>query len=389
MLLGLLSLISLAGGVPDDLRQDGVAVLGCTSIDAMRTVAPALPGQAQQMVKTADMLQGMADATRPVWFVIGDVGGTPLPTQIVFHLEEGRQVPGFLRMMPGSPRIEQDGSRVVALLGPRRQTTEVGQATLARLAQSQVEEGCTAVAPVQPGLVVGMGFGVEREVRVSVPADALGSLPQATPDLTRLFGALADALQDPAEPRRRPWASTIDTPDIALRLNVTTDAGRLSERLTGERIEALDKVVIEPGAEVALWRGSPGIGRWALVVPVRKPRTVRWWPGRIAKRAREDGLVVKRIGKAWGVKTEQGWVWITARRRRLLLSSDSAVANQLRDRSLGTAWAEPVGELIDRPGLPLDAGPPNSRLRGHMVRVGDDLVIDGRLDRVLPDGAGG
>lgn len=377
MLLGLLSLISLAGGVPDDLRRDGTGYVTCSSVDAISIAASAMPSAAQDIVQVGDTISQIADPDAPFWFVVGDVNGRALPLQMVFIVEDGASAPGFLRMMPGRPRISQEGNRVVVLLGPPPESKPDGEEALARFDRIRVGEGCTAVTTMPPGVRVGLAVGLDGTVNYAAPVETIDELRGPVAALAPVLGAVAQALTTPERPRREAWASTASAPDLVLRVNAMPDAVALSEAFVGERLEDLDRVRLESGTELAVWQGGTGVDSWAISVPVRRPRTVRWWPGRLAARARKDGLETSRKGKARGITTEQGTLWVAAKKRRLLLASSAELANELRDPDVGTAWAERHGDASTQPGVAVSAGTSSARIDGRIVREGDELVFEG------------
>lgn len=399
MVVSLLTGLALAGP-PEALRGDGDLVFGCASRSALQASEGLLSaGSRADTAGILDSLRSLGiDEARPFWVVLSERNGKVLPTQLHFHVPDGVRPPAMLvRMLPGSPRLQQDGTRVSVLIGGPDSGEDRGTLGLATRAMAD-GEGC--VVAMRPSAVPQVPFPAAIGTRDDGGATAVLELdPDDPPDLAvglskgralppEFVPWLIDVLRRPAEARRRAWASTPDLPHTVLRLNNEVDLMPLVGVLYPDEQDVPDfvsKVVVEPGTEImqqpAASEGERA--KWAFVAPIRKPRTVRWWPGRIAAAARKGGQTVEKRGRVFGIhgQTEGEITWVTARRRRLIVGNDPDRVSALRKRKDGVPWfdADAVGVDVDAPGVifrtPLQGRPMFGRV---LPEEGDRVVVDVR-----------
>ncbi len=373
MLIGLF-LATLASGAPqppEDLRDDGHAVLGCTSLAWLRD-HPGLMGPADAGLGPMVSMAGQigVDPQQPLWVVLRRTEGRLLPLHLRLQLPEGVKLSPMIGMLPGGPRTRQDGTRVDLDWAPEGTPTGLVDA-VARAELGAADGGCVlAMAPPDPddGFTTLLALGGEGARRIAVRLVGLDA-----DGLAGVDPRLVAPLGRPAEAGRRAWASTPTSPDLALRLDLDATP---EELLGGLGVTAVDpavlgRITLHPGTEVGLW----GLGqeptdpyggtrmtaeRAAAVVPIRKPRTVRWWPGRLYRELRRQGADVVKEGRLVGLPSEDGRLWISSACGRLIIATDRDLADALRKRRRGEAWFRdlekaPVDDP-DQPGLLLRRG---------------------------------
>jgi len=383
----LLSLSASAVQVPQDVRDDATMVLSCSSMRDMDVVTSTSGGLVAGALRSAGMLRQIGlDPTEPFALALVDIDGNLLPGQILYTLPPGGVVSPFVQMMPGSPRVQQQGRQVQIRMGGARSGAPTGLAPLLTKAADSLDgPGCVMAtgglpgSPMPSGMKIALAQAPDGRMRVVVEDRGTDGPRQPTPAGTAFFVTLLEQVlgvaREPAPPRRRAWASTASRPTLALRLNGELDVLEVVRSLQQQPIEddsPLHRVVVEPGSEIGVWMDGDR-PQAALVLTVRKPRTVRWWPGRLAAQIRKDGQEVEQRGRVFGVQAPNGTrFWITARRRRLIVANSYERAALLRKRRKGQAWFDADEQPIEAPGIVL-------RSTGRRQRIGRIQTVDGLL----------
>lgn len=363
MLPLVLALLGFASS-PEELRGDGDLVFGCSSASRLSSAVSVLPPDMAATVQRSVGQLGRfgLDPKGAIWTVAIRRSGRLLPTQVRFEVEDGITVPAALvAMLPGSPKVRQNGRYVNLMIGGAPKQEDPG---LVGLAESSLDgvPGCVVAAKGAAGAGLsslairpdgGMSLLLEAGDEGWTAPDEVGKLPVLTKPT---WEALATGVGSPEAATRAAWGSTTDTPDFVVRFNIDLPEQALLGAAVPQATQsrAVRRLRIEPGAELGLFLPEQDEKtEFGAVIPIDRPRTVRWWPGRIEKALRRDGAKRVKEGKAFyiALSPEQS-AWVTAKKRRLIVASTAAIANDLRDPKVGVSWTDGG---MEEPGVRLGA----------------------------------
>ncbi|MFT7518787.1 MAG: hypothetical protein ACI9MC_000919 [Kiritimatiellia bacterium] len=371
-------------GRPDDLRDDGSAIIGCSSLDWASKHTESIP-----FVFLRDGIKQLsiagkfgADPTAPLWTVIGNKNGRQLPAELRLTLPEGRGIPGGIGMFIGSPRITQQGTDVLVLWIPPSEK-KLGLVDLTDRVIQDV--GCTAAAAFESGQpydAVALHVGPEPD---RIRAVFQGWRAVSGDDI--LLRIMPLVVSNSTEAPWNALAVSPESPPTAVRLNIETKPsvllGLIEPPPPAAVLKAVDRVLLHPGTEVGLWPAENGETELAAVVPVRRPRTVMWWPGTLARQLKRQGKSVERRGRVVGIPLdEEGTrrLWISSRRGRLLLGTNPDRVESMRKLE-GTPWFprdQPVGPVANShvPGLVVRTHDPAPMTAGAIYGIDGLLYAD-------------
>ncbi len=169
------------------------------------------------------------------------------------------------------------------------------------------------------------------------------------------------------KPARRTHGRSVDTPDLAVRINgdpieAMSSAQALSLLLgrplppivgSGGTLLETSGLAVQPGMELALGGLFGGEPTAVLVLPVAKPRSRRGLDKAIARGFADQGLTPAALGDTWsldGVAGMDGW-WLGTVRGALVLGTSSELVQAVLDDQ-GEPWIPPdSAELAARPGV--------------------------------------
>lgn len=374
---------SAHAGRPDDLRNDGDVIVGCSSLSWLATHQQDLPMKAisQSLAQLSIAGRFGADDAEPLWTVLGARGDRLLPLELRLAMPEGTRVPPGISMFIGSPRITQDETRVHVQWAPESERSTAVRALADQVIQ---DVGCTVAARMdKPAELVAAHFGPEPD-RLRAVLSGWKDDPQAPP-VVRFVPLL---IERSAEAPWRSLARSPELPHVALRLNVEARPSELLGLLQppppAAVLSEVDRVLLHPGTEVGVWTDDKGgIVEMAAVVPVRRPRTVAWWPGSLARKLRRQGQSVERRGRVVGVPLDEEGkrrLWISARRGRLLLGTNPDRVESMRSLD-GPEWfprEQAVGpaESAHVPGLVIRTNAPAAHTAGVIFGKDGQLHVD-------------
>jgi hypothetical protein len=371
---------------PADLRDDGGVVLGCSSLEWVTTHRDAIPIPLVRDALDQLLVAGKfgADPAEPLWTVLGERDGRMLPFELRLSLPEGARIPPGVGMFIGSPRITQDGTQVRAMWAP------VGETRTGLLALTDRVEGpvgCVAASrPPDAGQFAAVALFVGPDPDHVTAVFEGWNVRPGDPALVRILPLIQ------THSAEAPWnalAASPEAPQTALRLNIDARPseflGLLDPPPPAAVLKAVDRVLLHPGTEVGIWPDAQGRPtEVAAVVPVRRPRTVMWWPGKLARQLARQGQPVERRGRVVGIPLDEAGerlLWISSRRGRLLLGTNPDRLAAMRKLE-GEAWfprGEPVGpvESSHAPGLVISTRTP--RTAGVIAGRDGLLFIDAEL----------
>ncbi|MFK7929265.1 MAG: hypothetical protein AB8H79_13815 [Myxococcota bacterium] len=378
---------------PTELRDDGTMIAGCSSIDWVSEHDAQIPALAKPMLSTLSLFGQLGiDTTAPVWVVMR--APTAKSTQTVpvdahFTMPAGKTIPGIVSLLPGSPRPFQDGTSARLKWGlPLANSTEL-RPWLDRAIDGA---GCSAVFQGDPKdnapTAIHLGGDGSRLTVVTPKLVLPASFPAETQIITRLLG-------EPVPPKWPALAVTQTVPDVRGRLNMELPIDQVLRALgqdPDKQPKAVRRVRLHPGTELALFFGDPQTSAtgevvrpvdYALVVPIRRPRTVRWWAGKLASQLEKQERPVERRGRLVGMNLSGGTeidTWISSRRGRFIISTNPDIIEDLRENTVGTPWfpedwSVPTAADRYQPGLLLDLKVDGLSLSG-VVKKGEWTQAD-------------
>lgn len=326
-------------------------IAGCSSVSWIDEHEANIPALAKPMLSTLGLFQQLGiDGDNPVWVVMTypNAKSTQLvPVDAHFSMPAGQTVPSLVRMLPGSPRVKQQGTAARLVWGlPKKEST--GLAPLLDLAING--PGCSAALLGNPedNAPTALHLGGDgSRLRLVTPNLVMPpTFPAETQIITGLLG-------EPVPPKWPALAVTQTTPDVRGRLNMELPIDQVLRALGQDpekQPKAVRRVRLHPGTELALFFREPvpqpdgTMARpvdYALVVPIRRPRTVRWWAGRLASQLEKQERPVERRGRLVGFNLSGGDdidTWISSRRGRFIISTNPEIIEDLRENTVGTPW---------------------------------------------------